>query len=115
MESRERRRDLRARISLPICLVRRGGVEPIEMLDASYRGLLLRIVDPPELRELVKLRVTLPHDGELEMHAVVVRVVSESDEGAMDVGLRFFALNGDERRIWEAFIQDVVHTRARAA
>ena len=33
MEDTERRRDTRARISLPAHVVRRGGMEAIEMLD----------------------------------------------------------------------------------
>ncbi|HEY8076400.1 MAG TPA: PilZ domain-containing protein [Labilithrix sp.] len=115
MDSQERRRDARARISLDTCIVRRGEDQPIEMLDASYRGLLLRVVDPPQLRELVKLRITLPNACELEMHAVVVRVVGAAAEGGMDVGLRFFALNGEERRIWEGFIHEIVNARAKAA
>ena len=84
------------------------------MLDASYRGLFLRMDSPPPLRELVKLRVTLPGKREVEMHAVVVRVVGER-RGEMGVGLRFFALNGTERAEWESYIHDVVVARARAA
>jgi hypothetical protein len=63
----------------------------------------------------VKLRITMPNETVLEMHAVVVRVVGDSGGGEMDVGLRFFALNGDERRIWESFIQEIIHARAKAA
>jgi len=113
MDSRERRRDVRARIALPVSIVRRGGEEPVEMLDASYRGLFLRIASPPPLRELVKLRVTLPGKRDLEMHAVVVRVVGER-HGEMGVGLRFFALNGNERAEWESFIHDAVAKAASA-
>jgi len=114
MENGDRRRDVRARITLPTYLVRRGANEPVEMLDASYRGLFLRIPDPPQLRELVKLRIAIAKNCELELHAVVVRVVGDA-RGSMGVGLRFFALNGPERAEWEGFITNVVRTRARAA
>ena len=114
MEDSERRRDTRARISLPTHVVRRGGMETVEMLDASYRGLFVRMDDPPPERQLVKLVVELPGEKELEVHAVVVRLVVDP-VGRCGVGLRFFALNGQERTAWETFISDLIHRRARAA
>jgi hypothetical protein len=110
----ERRRDARARISLPTHVVRRGGMETVEMLDASYRGLFVRMDDPPPERELVKLLVELPGDLEFEVHAVVVRHVVDP-LGRTGVGLRFFALNGQARSCWETFITGLLHRRARAA
>ncbi len=113
-EEQDRRRDARARISLPTHVVRRGGMEPIEMLDASYRGLFVRMDDPPPERELVKLVIEMPDDREMEVHAVVVRLVVDP-LGRCGVGLRFFALNGQERITWESFISSLLHRRARAA
>jgi hypothetical protein len=113
-QEEDRRRDARARISLPTHVVRRGGMETIEMLDASYRGLFVRMDDPPPERELVKLVIEMPGDRELEVHAVVVRLVVDS-VGRCGVGLRFFALNGQERIAWEGFISSLLHRRARAA
>lgn len=110
----ERRKDTRARISLPTHVVRRGGMETVEMLDASYRGLFVRMDDPPPERELVKLVVELPDDQQLEIHAVVVRLVVDS-LGRCGVGLRFFALRGQERTAWESFMGSVLNRRARAA
>lgn len=112
-DSPERRRDARARISLPIHVIRRGGVEPVEMLDASYRGLFVRTDDPPPERQLVKLLVELP-ERDLEVHAVVVRIVTDH-VGRSGVGLRFFALNGQDRADWEGFIHGVIHRRVKAA
>src|SRR5690349_1151479 len=97
-DSPERRRDTRARISLPIHVIRRGAMEPVEMLDASYRGLFVRTDDPPPERQLVKLMVELP-ERDLEVHAVVVRIVTDP-LGRSGVGLRFFALNGQDRADW---------------
>lgn len=102
MDTQERRRDIRARIALPVCLVRRGSAEPVKMTDASFRGLFLRLDAPPPVRSLVKLRVQLP-SRELEVHGVVVRVVQDPT-GGVGVGLRFFALNGQDRSDWDAFI-----------
>jgi hypothetical protein len=110
----DRRTDVRARIALPVHRVRRGGMETVEMLDASFRGLFVRMEDPPHERELVKLLVELPGENQLEMHAVVVRLVVDT-LGRCGVGLRFFALNGQERATWESFSSSVIHRRARAA
>jgi hypothetical protein len=89
-------------------------METVEMLDASYRGLFVRMDDPPPERELVKLLVELPDDKEMEVHAVVVRLVMDP-LGRCGVGLRFFALNGQERVAWESFIGSLLQKRARAA
>lgn len=110
----DRRRDTRARVSLSTHVIRRGAMEPVEMLDASYRGLFLRMEEPPPERQLVKLLVELPGGRELECHAVVVRLVMDP-VGRTGVGLRFFALNGQDRADWESFISSLIHRRARAA
>lgn len=83
------------------------------MLDASYRGLFIRMDSAPPERQLVKLLLELP-DQDLEVHAVVVRVVLDP-LGRAGVGLRFFALNGQDRSTWEGFIGALLHKRARAA
>ncbi len=113
MQNSERRRDIRTPISIPISVVRRGGDETLEMIDASYRGLFVRFHSPPSARELLKLRVELP-TRELVVHAVVVRTVMDS-RGRPGVGLRFFALNGQDKADWEAFVADHLVTRASAA
>jgi hypothetical protein len=114
MDPTERRRDIRARISLPATIVRRGSFESVEMIDASYRGLFLRIEEPPPERELVKLLVKLP-TREITLHAVVVRIVDDM-MGYQGVGVRFFALNGQDRADWESFMNAALRElRARAA
>lgn len=110
----DRRKDARTRVSLPTHVVRRGGMEPVEMLDASFRGLFLRMDEPPPERQLVKLLVELPEGRDLECHAVVVRLVVDP-VGRTGVGLRFFALNGQDRADWEGFIAGLIHRRMRAA
>lgn len=84
------------------------------MIDASYRGLFVRMEVPPPERQLVKLLVELPEGKDLECHAVVVRLVIDP-VGRAGVGLRFFALNGQDRIDWESFIGALIHRRARAA
>jgi len=89
-------------------------MEPVEMLDASYRGLFIRMSDPPSEREVIKLKVELPEGRLLEIHAVVMRRVTDS-VGRTGVGLRFFALNGKDRADWEGFVTKLIHRRDRAA
>ena len=89
-------------------------MDTVEMLDASYRGLFIRTDEPPPERQLVKLVIELP-TRDIELHAVVVRLVMDA-LGRTGVGLRFFALNGQDRADWESFISGIVNKRAiRAA
>ena len=88
-------------------------MDTVEMLDASYRGLFIRTDEPPPERQLVKLVIELP-TRDIELHAVVVRLVMDA-LGRAGVGLRFFALNGQDRADWESFISGIVHKRATHA
>jgi len=83
------------------------------MVDASFRGLFVRVSKAPNIRELIKLRIKLP-GRELEAHAVVVRFVDDN-KGSRGVGLRFFAMNGADRTDWEAFIAGAIAQRLRRA
>jgi hypothetical protein len=112
MDPSQNRRDVRARVSVPIFLLRRGESEPVRMIDASYRGLFVRMKNPPPVRELLKLRVELPTRN-LIAHGVVTRIV-EDQLGHAGVGLRFFALTGQDRLDWEQFIGNVLVTRIAA-
>lgn len=113
MNDIERRRDARARITIPAEVIRRRERQPVQMVDASYRGIFLRMAEAPPVRELIKLRIALP-TRELVAHAVVVRHTDEPG-GNKGVGLRFFALNGQDRTDWEAFVTAALSARARAA
>lgn len=113
MNDIERRRDARARIAIVTEIVKRRERIAVQMVDASYRGLFLRMSEAPPVRELLKLKINLP-SRELIAHAVVVRTTDEPG-GKKGVGLRFFALNGQDRIDWEAFITAALNARARAA
>jgi len=64
---------------------------------------------PPPVRQLVRLRIKLPA-RELEAHGVVVRIVEDA-YGRAGVGLRFFALNGQDRAEWERFISSTIRAQ----
>lgn len=115
MDSSERRRDARARISLPCAIVRRGGDEKAKTLDASYRGLCLQTSDAIPLRQLIKLHIDLPGREEpLETHGVVTRAAKDA-LGRWEIGLRFFALNGQDQVDWESFVAARIYQRRQAA
>lgn len=114
MEHNERRADVRAPASPPAQILRLGSTERIEILNASYRGLFIRVMgQPPATTELLKLRIDLP-ERSIVVHAVVVRVVKDAS-GRAGAGLRFFALNGEARSAWESFIAGLLHPRRAVA
>jgi hypothetical protein len=102
MDLHDRRRDERTRISVTARIVVRGGTIPVEMVDASVRGLFLRMEEAPPIRQLLKLALDMP-SGTRIYHAVVVRIV-EDQLGRAGVGLRFFALNGENKTEWESHV-----------
>ena len=108
MDLYDRRRDQRTRISISARIVVRGGAIPVEMVDASVRGLFLRMEEAPPIRQLLKLSIDLP-TGTRVYHAVVVRLV-EDQLGHAGVGLRFFALNGENKTEWETFVAQALRS-----
>ncbi|MFO0735310.1 MAG: PilZ domain-containing protein [Labilithrix sp.] len=114
MDSSERRRDIRAHASPPVEIIRIGSLEKVEALNVSFRGLFLRMDVPPQLNELLKLRVQIP-GRMITLNVVSVRVVTDA-HGRAGVGVKFFALAGDEKRQWESYITSLVaHHRRQAA
>jgi len=109
----ERRRDARLPVSPPAHIRKLGGPEKVEVVNASYRGLFMRCPNgPPRLNELFKLRIQLPKTH-IDVNAVAVRVVVDP-QGRPGVGVRFFALGGEEKRAWESYIHAVLSPRAAA-
>jgi hypothetical protein len=113
-DNAERRRDIRVHVSPPGQIVRIAGREPIEILNASFRGLFARVTnEPPQAGELIKLAVELPA-GPVQLQGVAVRIVRDR-AGRAGVGFRFFALNGETKRLWESYITNLLGTRQAAA
>jgi len=110
----ERRRDVRAYASPPAQILRIGGPEKVEILNASYRGLFIRTFGPPpQTGQLLRIRITLPTKI-VEMNAIPVRVVTDA-AGRPGIGVRFFALNGEEKRHWESYINGLLQRNSRTA
>ncbi|MBX3209187.1 MAG: PilZ domain-containing protein [Labilithrix sp.] len=113
MDSSDRRRDVRAHASPPAQILRVGSAERIEILNASYRGLFIRTNTPPPLNQLLRIRIELPTKT-VELNGVPVRVVADGS-GRAGIGVRFFALNGEDKRFWESYITSLLSPRRMAA
>ena len=108
------RRDARIDACIPVAVIRGRTSLDRETADVSFRGLFVKTSDPPALRSLVRLRVTLP-GRTLDTHAMAVHVVDGGDGREAGVGLQFWGLSGDDRRAWETFIRDLVSARREAS
>jgi len=110
----DRRRDVRTLVSPPAQIVRIGETERVEILNASYRGLFIRMPgSAPALNELLRFRIELP-TATVEINGIPVRVVVDGN-GRAGVGVRFFALNGEDKHRWEAYITSLLSPRKVAA
>ena len=113
-QSADRRRDVRTHASPPAQIRRVGAAERIEILNASYRGLFIRTNGgAPPLNQLLKVRIDLPTRS-IDVNCVPVRVVVDGN-GRAGIGVRFFALNGEDKRVWESYITSLLAPRRAAA
>lgn len=108
------RRDARIDVRVPVVMIRGKAAVELETLDVSFRGLFLKCMDPPALRSLVRLKVTLP-SRTFEAHAMAVHFVGAEDGREGGVGLQFWGLSGTDRQAWEDFIRTLVTMRRDAA
>jgi hypothetical protein len=108
------RRDARIDVRVPVQLIRGKASLPFETLDVSFRGLFLKCKEPPSLRSLVRLKVTIPNRT-LEAHAMAVHVIPSGDDHEGGVGLQFWGLAGSDRQAWEDFVRTLVSLRREAA
>jgi hypothetical protein len=93
----ERRRDLRHRLELPAQFSVRGyGWTK----DVSFRGLLLLTSTQMTVGQLCRIRLALPDEDPIFLHAVPIRVGTDAYTNSSAVGVR--VLGADQR--WEGFI-----------
>lgn len=117
MTTENQRRDARMDACIPVAIIRGKATLLHETLDVSFRGLFIKTTEPPALRSLVRLRVTLPGRTTIDTHAMAVHVVDQNETEGREagVGLQFWGLSGDDRRAWEGFIRELVLARREAA
>lgn len=108
------RRDARIDVRVPVVLIRGRATVEHQTLDVSFRGIFLECKDPPALRSLARLKVTIP-SRTLEVHAMAVHVVPAADGHPGGVGLQFWGLSGSDRQAWEDFVRALVTMRREAA
>lgn len=75
--------------------------------DVSFRGLFLCIESPPPVRQLIRIETVLPPNNvPFATHGMIVYVIPKDDPSGRSAGagVQFYGM-GDERRVWESFIQ----------
>ena len=88
----------------------------LETSDVSFKGLFLQTDDPPPVRSLMRLRVTLPQ-REIEAHAMAVHISATNDvsEGrTAGVGVQFWGLAGPDRTAWDDFVRELIQMKRAA-
>lgn len=117
MVAQNLRREARIDARIKVAVVRGRNVISLETSDVSFKGLFLRMSEPPPVRSLMRLRVQLPK-REIEAHAMAVHVaaIGEPGEGRQaGVGVQFWGLAGPDRLAWDDFVSDLIQTRRAIA
>jgi Tfp pilus assembly protein PilZ len=104
----ERRKDRRHPCRVRLVLTRGGQELVAQTEDVSFAGIFIRTDTPIPARQLVRLRLTLPPDGdELSVMGMVARHFPARDDLPPGVGIQFYSLGAAERRRWDQFIRFV--------
>jgi len=109
------RRDRRYDFHTPGVILARKGEIPVVTGDVSFRGAFLQTETPPQLRQLVRVRLAFPEGfepsagHELVATGMVAHVVQTGDARGRSpgAGIEFYGLDGELRARWERFIQFV--------
>lgn len=117
MATENLRREARVDAQIKVAVVRGRSMVSLETVDVSFKGLFLRTDDPPPVRSLMRLRVSLPQ-REIEAHAMAIHVTTPSNEAEphrAGVGVQFWGLAGPDRVAWDDFVRTLIQTRRDAA
>jgi hypothetical protein len=105
----QRRRDKRFQARLDVKTRLNGRLVVLPSEEVSFRGMFLNSESPPPVRQLLRIETVLPPDKKpFATHAMVVHVLNKANENGRGpgAGIQFYGM-GDERRVWEAYIQFV--------
>ncbi|MCW5837775.1 MAG: PilZ domain-containing protein [Labilithrix sp.] len=111
------RREARVEARVRVSVVRGRRTFALETSDVSFKGLFLVTDEPPAVRSLMRLRVTLPL-REIEAHAMAVHVARADDGGderGAGVGVQFWGLAGPDRVAWDDFVRELIQAKRAAA
>jgi hypothetical protein len=106
-EHKPQRRDKRYSTRLPIRSRIGGRMQSLFTEDVSFRGLFLCTESPPPVRQLIRIETVLPPNNiPFATHGMIVYVIAKDDPSGRSpgAGVQFYGM-GDERRVWESFIQ----------
>jgi len=91
-------------LDVPVRLLRGKRETAATLRSVDNRGLVVRTDDPPPLRQLVKIELSMPHDASIfASHATVVRVAEA--EGSNHVGLELFGQDRKGLDAWEMLVR----------
>jgi hypothetical protein len=109
------RREARIDARIKVSVVRGRNLVSLETSDVSFKGLFLCTAEPPPVRSLLRLRVSLPV-REIEAHAMAIHVSKDEADGrSSGVGVQFWGLAGPDRTAWDDFVRDLIQARRAAA
>jgi hypothetical protein len=103
------RRDRRYRFEVTAAILSRNVPLSAVTENVSYRGTFLRTKAKVAMRELVRVRFTLPDGRTILAQGMVVHVVGPNDaEGRPEgMGLQFYGMDGEPRVQWEKLVTSV--------
>jgi Tfp pilus assembly protein PilZ len=101
-------RHIRFKVNVPVKV--ELGKDIIEGVthDLSTGGLFIRCDQLGQLRQLVKVTLTMPFQwGDLELHAMVVHVIHPGADRTPGMGLQFFGLDRQKKKFLRELIKRV--------
>lgn len=102
----ERRRDRRLPFRVRLILSRGGQAEAAWTEDVCFAGVFVRMDTLLPVRQLVRLKLTLPPENdELSAMGMVARHLPARGPLPPGVGIQFYSLGTAERHRWTRFIQ----------
>ena len=108
VQGSNKRRHERFRFVAPAVLVRGRRQTQLKTEDVSFSGLFLRTDEPPPLRDLVKIRLVLPSEGEeVELMGMAVHRVEPGGPRNAGIGVLLYGIDPALRSRWEKFVQEV--------
>lgn len=98
----EKRDTFRAPMRIPVTVLRAGGDLDRTTCDIGPRGVFISDPHPPAVRQLVRLRLTLPDKSTLTVHGMVTHVVRAEggDPRGPGMGVQLFGVDRDTQTVW---------------
>jgi Tfp pilus assembly protein PilZ len=105
----------RFKTDLAVTMKWRRSVVTVRAIDASDGGVFVRTDEQPNLRELVRLELTLPGRAEVfSVHGMPVNSAVAGDPEGREpgVGVQFYAMDRESQRVWGQYIEQLRRTQS---